>query len=361
MGFWGSLVLCRPGGEFGELDAIASRDESVTEVGRPGGDWRIGQGEDATLIDDAEAFLQDLVGESGAPALLGYVVDSDCVDVVALGTASGLWRSCLDRAAMQAYAEDGPLDDSILVPDAAAERAAAWAAEAGLQPDLVALRSVFSRTGDELLAEALFFQLVDALGVAGASAPAPTLPTKSRQRGRTRPSNPLDAFVFDYAAELLKSEGFSKRGRVFSRPNSRGDVAVIQFRSFPTGDLVSMQVNTGVAARPVAEFAADLDGHRSVLPGDMTWSCGWDAPRRPGLQWSTNIWSARDDSERESLGHALAETLRQEVVPTLVSLLDRANLDRVRAEPRPAGRQIRDGNVVHRGEPAGRGGSVGRA
>jgi hypothetical protein len=55
MSFWGSLVLCRPSGDLFEVEAIVSRDESVTEIAQPGGDWRIEQCEDTALIEDAEA------------------------------------------------------------------------------------------------------------------------------------------------------------------------------------------------------------------------------------------------------------------------------------------------------------------
>lgn len=326
MGFWGSLVLCQSNAELGEIEAIVSRDESVTEIARPGGAWRIGQGEDIALIDDAAAFLGELVAECGAPALLGYVLDSDCVDVVALGTQSGLWRSCLDRTAMQAYADGEPLDASILLPAPAAERAAQWALEAGLQPNLPALRNVFSSSGDELFAEALFFELVDALGTAKAPAPTQPQPAEPSSRSSKASSNPLDAFVRDYAADLLKSAGFTKRGRMFRRANHRGDVAVVQFRSFTLGNLVDLHLLSGVSPRPVADFAAEFLGGRQASPdaGDAAWQCEWPAPKRADEQWPIGTWSVRDASEREPLGHTLARTLSEEVLPTLAALLDRA-------------------------------------
>jgi hypothetical protein len=328
MGFWGSLVLCRPSGDLSEVEAIVSRDESVTEIAQPGGDWRIGKCEDTALIDDAEAFLRDLVAESGAPALLGYVLDSDCVDLVAMGAASGVWRSCLNREAMQAYAEDHALDESILHPGAAAERAAQWASEAGLRPSLPALLSVLSRTGDILFAESLFFELVVALGVASAAAAAGPKPSRPRRRTAKRPSNPLDAFVFDYATELLGSAGFTKKGRTFSHYSDRGDVAVVQFHSYPLGNLVDLQLGTGVSPEPVADFAAEFHGYRRAAPDDSdgAWCRTWEAPSRGDEPWAGSTWSVRDVPERDALGRELRTTLSQEVLPTLSALLDRATL-----------------------------------
>jgi hypothetical protein len=328
MGFWGSLVLCRPGGDLSEVHAIVSRDESVMEIARPGGDWRIGQCEDTALIEDAEAFLRDLVAESGAPAVLGYVLDSDCVDLVAMGAASGVWRSCLNREAMRAYDEGYLLDESILRAEAAAERAAQWAAEADLQPNRPLLLSVFSRTGEILFAESLFFELVDALGVGSASAAAGPKPSRPRKRTAKRPSNPLDAFVFDYAAELLGSAGFTKKGRTFRQYSDRGDVAVVQFHSYALGNLVDLNLGIGVAPEPVAEFAAEVHGYRPAAPGDSdgAWLQTWEAPRRGDEPWAGSAWSVRDVSERDAVGSELRRTLSEEVLPTLTALLDRATL-----------------------------------
>ena len=41
-------------------------------------------------------------------------------------------------------------------------------------------------------------------------------------------------------ADLLKSEGFTKRRRVFTRVNDRGDATVVQFRSYSPANLVDL-------------------------------------------------------------------------------------------------------------------------
>jgi hypothetical protein len=234
---------------------------------------------------------------------------------------------------MQAYAGDEPLAESVLGPERAAERAAQWASDAGLHADLASLRTVFSSTGDVTFAESLFFDFVDALGVAAGPATPPAVSEqrrgkKPRPRTARRPSNPLDAFVFDFAAELLKSAGFAKRGRTFRHANARGDLAVVQFRSYSLGNLVDLHLEGGVSPEPFADFAAEFHGRAAVSPddGDVAWSRSWPPPSEAGAQWRGNTWSVRDMSERAALGQELQQTLSQEVIPTLTALLDRATL-----------------------------------
>ncbi|HEY3717595.1 MAG TPA: hypothetical protein VGL39_23975 [Jatrophihabitantaceae bacterium] len=116
-------------------------------------------------------MLEDLVRETNAPALTGFVMDSDCVDVRALGATSGPWRTCVDRAAMSAYlSEDGGNIDAQFLPAAgAAERAVAWAAEAGLPASSAGLELPFRDGHADPMAEDLFFELLDRLGVSTAT------------------------------------------------------------------------------------------------------------------------------------------------------------------------------------------------
>jgi hypothetical protein len=104
----------------------------------------------------------------GAPALFGYVMDSDCVVVEAAAPESGAWTTCLGRAAMAGYLGAGDegltVEDYFLEPDDAAERAVAWAAEAGHEVNAESLIDVLTAEADPL-AENLFFRLLDRLGV----------------------------------------------------------------------------------------------------------------------------------------------------------------------------------------------------
>lgn len=145
MGFWGSEILVRSARPLNELDAIASRDQGVEEIIRFADDWQWTQVAGLAIAEDAEAMLRDLVRETGAPALTGYVRDSDCIDLLGWAPQSGLWRACLSRSPMAVYlAEEGQTLDSVFLPPAeAAECAAMWAVEAGLSPDRAALAELF--------------------------------------------------------------------------------------------------------------------------------------------------------------------------------------------------------------------------
>ncbi|MFD6726665.1 hypothetical protein ACFWEZ_42290, partial [Streptomyces sp. NPDC060131] len=110
------------------------------------------------------------------------VMDSDCVVVEAAAPESGAWTTCLARTAMAGYLgaeRDGlTLEDYFLEPRDAAERAVAWAAEAGCAASPAELAGVLADDpaaepdagGDGVLAsgpvaENLFFRFLDRLGV----------------------------------------------------------------------------------------------------------------------------------------------------------------------------------------------------
>ncbi|MFI9174086.1 hypothetical protein [Streptomyces lincolnensis] len=193
MGFWGYFVVGRAERPLAELRTLPNAEGMVLRVSAPGG-WQVweypGEGD--------VGKMSALAGETGAPALFGYVMDSASVVVEAAGPESGVWTACLARSAMAAHLgvdtgdDDGPagsgedaddaddadgaddaeerpvLEDYFLHPRDAAERAVAWAAEAG---QVVAARPVLDvlfadpDTGAGELAENLFFRLLDRLGV----------------------------------------------------------------------------------------------------------------------------------------------------------------------------------------------------
>ncbi|MEV7285287.1 hypothetical protein AB0O01_12105 [Streptomyces sp. NPDC093252] len=184
MGYWGYFVVGRgdrPLGEYGALAGVPGLEPRASAPGGwqvweyPGGDGEVGS-------------MNALALESGAPALFGYVMDSACVVVEAAAPESGAWSSCLVRSAMAGYlgaeAEGLTLEDYFLEPRDAAERAVAWAAEAGHGVGAEELVEVFTADAGEEAegggdasggdgsgrvgsggAEKLFFQLLDRLGV----------------------------------------------------------------------------------------------------------------------------------------------------------------------------------------------------
>lgn len=152
MGYWGYFVVGR--GELGE-PAEGLREHTVAPDG-----WRVWE---YPSTDGDVGSMNALARQTGAPALFGYVMDSSCVVVEAAGPRSGAWAACLGRTALAGYLGEA-LEDYFLDPRDAADRAVAWAAEAGRTADADALLEVF--TADPApLAENLFFQLLDRLGV----------------------------------------------------------------------------------------------------------------------------------------------------------------------------------------------------
>ncbi|MFG3248404.1 hypothetical protein [Streptomyces sp. NPDC048187] len=131
MGYWGYFVVGRAERPLAELEALAGARDMTLRRTAPDG-WQVWEfpGGDGDVGN-----MNDLAGQTGAPALFGYVMDSDCVVVEAAAPGSGAWTTCLARTAMAGYLgaeRDGlTLEDYFLEPRDAAERAVAWAAEAG--------------------------------------------------------------------------------------------------------------------------------------------------------------------------------------------------------------------------------------
>ncbi|MFJ4693294.1 hypothetical protein [Streptomyces sp. NPDC088766] len=166
MGFWGSYVVCRSQTPLDGIHAVVERHDGIDEhEHRPGG-WQIGRCPGPELADDGPALLAELADETGAPALTGFVLDSDTVFVEGFSAGGGHWRACLVREAAEAYCEDDEedFDAEFPPPEAAAHAAAVWAREAGLLPDPSGLLEVFA-VEDAFFAEELFFRLLDLLGI----------------------------------------------------------------------------------------------------------------------------------------------------------------------------------------------------
>ncbi len=172
MGYWGYYVVGRAERPLAELDALPGAADMVLSRSAPGG-WQVWEfpGGDGDIGN-----MNDLAGQTGAPALFGYVMDSDCVVVEAAAPESGAWTTCLVRSAMAGYLgaeRDGlTLEDYFLEPRDAAERAVAWAAEAGHEADAARLTEVLAAEpdaeaagGERPVAENLFFHFLDRLGV----------------------------------------------------------------------------------------------------------------------------------------------------------------------------------------------------
>ncbi|WP_367321199.1 hypothetical protein [Streptomyces sp. HUAS ZL42] len=164
MGYWGYFVVGRSERPLAELDALAGAGGMTLRASAPGG-WQVWE---YPTGDGDVGSMNALARETGAPALFGYVMDSDCVVVEAAAPESGAWTTCLARAAMAGYldaAREGmTLEDYFLDPRDAAGRAVAWAEEAGHAVEAGQLLEVLTADADPL-AENLFFRMLDRLGV----------------------------------------------------------------------------------------------------------------------------------------------------------------------------------------------------
>ncbi|ATL29983.1 hypothetical protein [Streptomyces formicae] len=165
MGYWGYYVVGRSEQPLAELSAVASVREDLSLLVRRDDGWQVWEVPGGDGTRDV-GNMNTLALETGAPALFGYVMDSDCVVIEASAPESGAWTTCLARRAMAGYLGDGGLtvEDYFLEPRDAAERAVAWAAEAGRTARKAPLLDVLNAEA-EPSAEELFFRLLDRLGV----------------------------------------------------------------------------------------------------------------------------------------------------------------------------------------------------
>ncbi|WP_415952520.1 hypothetical protein [Streptomyces sp. KLOTTS4A1] len=161
MGFWGYYVVGRaerPLAEYAAFEGV--RDGLALHEQRPDG-WQVWEASVPEL-----GSMAALAGQTGAPALFGFVMDSACVAVEAAGPESGAWNACLAREAMAAFlAADGKEPDDLFLPARdAAERATAWAAEAGYTVPTADITAALTAPA-EPSAELLFFRFLEKLGI----------------------------------------------------------------------------------------------------------------------------------------------------------------------------------------------------
>ncbi|MFJ2257644.1 hypothetical protein ACIOKD_04750 [Streptomyces sp. NPDC087844] len=168
MGYWGYFVVGRSERPLAELGALSGAAGMTLHETADGGwqVWEYPNAPDGGASDVGN--MNALAEETGAPALFGYVMDSDCVVVEAAAPDSGAWTTCLARDAMAGYLggnKDGlAVDDFFLDPRDAVVRALAWAAESGRDASEERLLDVLSSDANPS-AEMLFFRFLDRLGV----------------------------------------------------------------------------------------------------------------------------------------------------------------------------------------------------
>ncbi|MET9389983.1 hypothetical protein ABZY20_06130 [Streptomyces sp. NPDC006624] len=165
MGYWGYFVVGRGERPLTELTALAEVADGMTRHTSAADGWQVWE---YASGDGAMGNMNALARETGAPALFGYVMNSECVVLEAAAPESGAWTTCLARAATARYLAAGQegltLEDYFLEPSDAAGRAARWAAEAGHEVNADDLVDVLTSDPDPL-AENLLFRFLGRLGV----------------------------------------------------------------------------------------------------------------------------------------------------------------------------------------------------
>ncbi|RIJ68751.1 hypothetical protein D1871_22545 [Nakamurella silvestris] len=138
MGLWATYVVCRTGSDLAEVSAITERSEGLDWSDERPGSWKIGQYLGHELTADSDDLLLDLTAETGAPALLAHVMDSNAAVVQGCDPGGGVWQAGL------AVFEDF---EYYLSPAEAADMAYAWGLTAGLTPHRGQLLEVFNTPG----------------------------------------------------------------------------------------------------------------------------------------------------------------------------------------------------------------------
>src|SRR5690349_10213310 len=152
MGYTGRIVVAKSERSLAELTALHGA-EVLDETTHPGG-WRSAQ-----LDGDLADALRNLVAETEWPVVTAFILDSDVADVEGATPAGVHWHVYLHPEKAAEYGAP----ELASPPDEVAERGLAWAAEAGLSADGVAVRAALE--AKNVFAEETFDELLGALGI----------------------------------------------------------------------------------------------------------------------------------------------------------------------------------------------------
>ncbi|HEY9286867.1 MAG TPA: hypothetical protein VIT43_02475 [Candidatus Dormibacteraeota bacterium] len=164
MGYWGHLLLAWT------KDPLAALTEARA-FGEPEDERRLI--EDWSLLraghepPDLRTALASVVQATRMPALVAYVLDSDCAVLEAQTPAGLRWTAVLNRATAEASYEG--VADGVLPVDQVMAGAIGWANEAGLKPDQQMLSRAL--TEQAVFVEDLFDELLVGLGIPGVEKP----------------------------------------------------------------------------------------------------------------------------------------------------------------------------------------------
>jgi hypothetical protein len=128
MGYWGYLLVARSQRSLSRLSEVRVFGQPEQEQDLVG-DWKLLRVA-GNEPPDLHTALEPIVAATGAPALLAFVLDSDCAVIRGRGPAGAQWGTVLNRELALSY--DGVLE-AYDTPDHGLAGAMRWAGEAGLR------------------------------------------------------------------------------------------------------------------------------------------------------------------------------------------------------------------------------------
>ena len=157
MGYWGHIVVARnrrPLSDLAQVRVFGTPDHEQPLTGDWKKLWVMGN-----HPPDLGAALRPVVGATHAPALVAFILDSDCAVVRGTSPAGAAWGSVINRRTAEAY--DGILEYD--TPDHGLSGSLKWGREAGMTPTEPAVRDALN--GNGTFAEDQLDQLLSALGI----------------------------------------------------------------------------------------------------------------------------------------------------------------------------------------------------
>jgi hypothetical protein len=164
MGYWGYFIVAAWPSSLGELPCMRPI-AGLTPDRKLGDEWQIWRSPAEPPLE-ADELAAALFRETRRPALVGFVMDSDCLVIEASDPVNGTWTACLSPVNTAGYlVEDGKkLEDWVLSPEQAARCAVAWIGSAGRKVAKAPLVDLFQREADPVV-EDIFFELIGLLGL----------------------------------------------------------------------------------------------------------------------------------------------------------------------------------------------------
>lgn len=160
MGYWGFLIAAKSDDDLGRLAEQEPFGGDYLKVEPLGGGWQHAWVAGAEEDPDMHAGISAIANATGAPAIIAYILDSDCGPVVATTPAGDTWTGTLAKStAMSNY----QMPDDGISPDTATDTLIRWGEVAGLTPHRATLLEALAP--DAIGPEHLFTLLLEGLGI----------------------------------------------------------------------------------------------------------------------------------------------------------------------------------------------------